>query len=122
MKYLLADRSINDIFGKITPPPGTPAGVTDPQTGLVRILNVGLNIVLIAAGLFVLFNLIIAGYNYIFSNGDPKKVGEANLRITYTIMGLALVVLTPLIAGVIGIVIFGRWDAVLNPDILRISP
>lgn len=114
--------SLQNIFGKITPPPGTPADITDPQVGLFRIIRVGLELVVVVAALFMLFNLIVAGYSYIFSNGDPKKVGEANMRITYAIMGLAIIVLTPLIAGIVGIVMFGRFDAILNPDIIKTTP
>ncbi|QQG44499.1 MAG: hypothetical protein HYW86_01110 [Candidatus Roizmanbacteria bacterium] len=110
-----------DIFGKITPPVGTP-NVADPQEGLVRIANTGLSIALVVAGLFTLLNLIIAGYKYIFSGGDAKQVAEANLRITYTIVGLVIIVIAPLAAAVIGIVFFGRWDAVLNPDFQPVTP
>lgn len=119
---LLSANSISDVFGKVTPPPGTPQiAATDPQTGLVKLLNVGLNVVLIAAGLYTLLNLILAGYMYITSAGDTKKVQEANLRMTYTVIGLVIITLTPLLAALIGFVAFGRWDAILNPNFKTIN-
>lgn len=121
MSYFLASGSVSDIFGKVTPPPGTPSGITDAETGLVKILNVGLNVVLIFCGLYVLLNLLIAGYMYITSSGDPKRTSEANLRMTYSVVGLIIVAIVPLIAAIIGIVIFGQWDAILNPEFKKIE-
>ncbi len=119
---LLSANSVSDVFGKVTPPPGTPQiAAADPQTGLVKLLNVGLNVVLIVAGLYTLLNLILAGYMYITSSGDTKKVQEANLRMTYTVIGLLIITLTPLIAALIGFVAFGRWDAILNPNFKTIN-
>ena len=114
--------SVGDFFGKITPPPGTPSiGVSDPQTGLVKMINVGLTSLLIVAALYTLLNLILAGFMYVTSAGDTKKVSEANQRITYTVIGLIVIVAAPLIAIVMGIVAFGRWDAIINPEITTIQ-
>jgi hypothetical protein len=109
-------------FGVIKPPVGTPdIGITDPQAGLIRMVNFGLNAVLIISGLYALLNLVLAGYAYITSAGDAKRVQEANQRITYTIVGLVIIVLTPLIAAVLGIVIFKDWTAILNPNFKTIN-
>lgn len=117
----LLTTSVGDFFGKVTPPPGTPTiGATDPQTGLVKIINVGLTSLLIIAALYTFLNLILAGFMYVTSAGDAKKVSEANQRITYTIVGLIVIVAAPLIAIVIGIIAFGRWDAIINPEIKTI--
>lgn len=111
---------IPTIFGKVTP---VISGMPDnPQASLVRILNVSLNMFLVVAGLFALLNLILAGYAYIMAGGDAKKVSEANLKITYAIVGLIIIVLAPLITALLGIVIFGRWDAILNPEIKKVTP
>lgn len=120
MKLLAA--GIEDVLGKVTPPPGTPnIATTDPTNGLVRIFNVGLNLVLIAAGLYTLLNLILAGYMYVTSAGDAKRVQEANMRITFTVVGLAIIAVAPLIAALIGIAVYGRWDAILVPEFKNIN-
>lgn len=112
MKKLLADDIIT-IFGQITPPiSGMP---TDAQTGVVRILNVALNMVIIVTGIFALWNLVNAGFNYVTAGGDPKKVEDANRKITFTVLGLLIVVISVVVAGIFGIILFGRWDAILNP-------
>lgn len=119
----LVAANITDIFGTIDKTPGTPDIVSSagPLTALVKILNVGLNLVLIAAGLYTLLNFILAGFKYITSHGDPKATLEANQRMTYTVVGLIIIAIAPLIAAVLGIVLFGRYDAILNPDISTVN-
>ncbi|MEI6532357.1 MAG: hypothetical protein WCO06_00810 [Candidatus Roizmanbacteria bacterium] len=108
--------ALADPFGKINPTLSTiPAD--DPVTSLTKILNLGLELFLIVAGLYTLVNFLTAGYSYITSEGDSKKISQANSRITYTIIGLIIIVVTPLIAILIGIIVFKRWDALINPDI-----
>jgi hypothetical protein len=120
MNFLASKHTVQDFFGKITPPPGTP-NVADPQTGLVRMINVGMSGLMTVAALYTLLNLVLAGFNYVTSSGDSKKTAEANQRITYSVVGLAIIVVTPLIAAVLGVVAFGRWDAILNPQITTIQ-
>jgi len=114
MTNLLADAQ--DVIGTIAPPIDNPVFSGDPQEGLIKILNVSLNLILVVAAVFALFNFIIAGYNYIFAAGDTKKIAEANQKILYTVIGLLIIVLAPLMAIILGVVIFGRWDAILNPQ------
>lgn len=116
--------NIRDIFGTISKTPGTPdipAGQAGALTALVKILNVGLNLVLIVAGLYTLLNFILAGFKYITSHGDPKATLEANQRMTYTVVGLIIIAIAPLLAAVLGIVLFGRYDAIINPDIKTVN-
>ena len=120
IKNIYADDSIPGLIGTINPPiSGLPA---DAPSALVRILNTAMNVFLIVAALFAVLNLFLAGYAYIMAGGDSKKISEANLRITYTVVGLIIIVLAPLIAAILGIIIFGRWDAILNPDFKRVTP
>lgn len=53
-------------------------------------LNV-LNALLMFVGTFALFLFIMAGYKYIGSAGDPKKLEGARNNLTYGIMGLLIV-------------------------------
>lgn len=120
IRKILADSNIDSLFGTIAPPiSGMP---TDAQTGVMKILNISLNLVLIVAGLFALWNFITAGFNYITAGGDSKKVEEANKKFTFTTLGLLLIVIAPIIAIIFGVIIFGRWDAILNPEIKKVVP
>lgn len=112
MRRLLAQAT--DPFGKIDPTlKGTTPG--DPISDLVRILNVGLTVVLIIAGLYALVQFLMAGFFYVTSAGDAKKVQTANNSITYAIIGLIIIVVTPLLAALIGIIVFKDPLAILNP-------
>ena len=111
-KFLTA----GDPFGSINPViPGTNAA--DPVTDLVKVLNVGLNIVMVIAGLYALMQFLLAGYYYVTSAGDTKKVSQANSSITFAFIGLLIIVFTPVLAALIGIIVFKRWDAILRPDV-----
>ncbi|OGM24619.1 hypothetical protein A2962_01555 [Candidatus Woesebacteria bacterium RIFCSPLOWO2_01_FULL_39_61] len=44
------------------------------------------------AGLVLLAYLIFGGYKYLTSMGDPKKIQESRLNITYAIVGFAILI------------------------------
>lgn len=109
----MASQNLNDLLGTVKNP-GI-GGTDDAITTLVKILNLGLNVILIVGGLFTLVNFIMAGFQFMTAGGDAKKVEQAQKKIMFTIIGLAIVVAAPVIASIIGFVMFGRWDAILNP-------
>ncbi len=121
MKFLAAgDPSMEGIFGKITNP-GVGGNGEDPYDTLIKFMNVGLNLILVVAGLFTLFNFIMAGFNYMTAGGDSKKISAAQNKMVMTVIGLGIIVAAPVIAGVIGQVIFGNWTAIINPCIKTIE-
>jgi hypothetical protein len=46
----------------------------------------------IAAGIWFMFEMLFAGYEWISAGGDAKKLEEARQRITHGFMGLLIVV------------------------------
>lgn len=44
------------------------------------------------AGFVLLAYLIFAGYKYLTSMGDPKKIQESKMNITYAIVGFAVMI------------------------------
>lgn len=109
---------VQNPFGTINPPPGTPAGA--PLDALVKILNVGLNLIMILAGFAALLNFLRAGYTYLMAGGDAKKVEEAQNRLKWSAVGLVLVVSAPLVAALVGLVVFHDPMAILKPEIKTI--
>lgn len=101
-------------------PPGG-AG-SDPRDTVLQILNTGLEVLLIIAALVTLVNLISAGFDYMDSTGDPKKVQSASNKLLYSFIGLAVIVLAPLIAGLLGQIIYGDWNAILKLGGSNINP
>lgn len=52
-----------------------------------------LNIVIRLAGIAVFIFIIIGGFKYLTSGGDPKATESAKNTLTYAILGLALLIL-----------------------------
>ena len=84
-----------DWFGKgcavtVTPRAGgQPVEVATIQ-GFECIVQVNLNLAVRLAGIAVFIMLIIGGFKYLTSGGDPKATESAKNTITYAIFGLAL--------------------------------
>jgi len=77
--------------------------------GLISVL---LDWVFMIAGVLVFLFLLWGGIQYIFSQGNPKEVQNAQRRMTYAIIGLAVLILAFLVLQAIeawtGIPIFGE--------------
>jgi len=63
-----------------------------PQAKSTDITSI-LNIVLGIMGAIAFLMLIIAGFRYTISQGDPGKVSEAKQMIVYTLVGLLVIAL-----------------------------
>lgn len=122
MSFLSLPTTIEDVFGRITPPVGTPQFADGQEIdAVVKILNVALNLVMIVGGMFALFNFIWAGFTYMNAHGDPKRISEVNLRLLFTVIGITVLVLAPVGAAVIGIIVFKDATAILRPKIQTVG-
>lgn len=108
-----------DPIGRIQPPNSTPG--IDPTTGeligVLSLLNSILKLFFIAAGIWVFFNFILAGFGFINAGGDPKAISKAWEKIWRSLVGLLIIVASFLIAAVIGILFFKDPSAILNPKL-----
>lgn len=81
-------------------------------TDLGSLITVGLQVLLIAAGLMVLLFLIFGGIRYITSSGDKLQAEAAQKTITSALIGLIIVVsayaLAKILEAVFGIRIVGE--------------
>ena len=75
---------------------------TQVGTKLNAVLSGVINFLTIVAAIWVLFQLILAGFQWIGSAGDKEQVTAARDKITWSIIGLIVVVISYLIIGVIG--------------------
>lgn len=86
-----------------------------PFTDLGAFIGVLTSVVFIIAGLAAFFYLILGGFQYITSGGDKAGAQAARDRITYAILGLAIIAAAAAILGVaqaiFGIQIIGniKW-------------
>jgi len=52
-----------------------------------------LNIVLSVMGALAFLMLVIAGFRYTISSGDPNRVADAKRQLVYTLVGLVVIAL-----------------------------
>lgn len=60
-----------------------------------------LNIIFVTMGALALFMLVIAGFRYTISQGDPTAVENSKRMIIYTIIGLVVIALAATIVNFI---------------------
>lgn len=110
-----------NFFGTIAPPrPFTPEGYGNfdaPGKGIVFFANNILKFMIVVAGLFAFINIIIAGYDFLGAGGDAKKVETAWKKIWQSLLGLAFVAGSFVLAAIFGWLIFKDPTAILNPKI-----
>lgn len=69
----------------------TPVG--NGVTNLEKIINTSIGVLTLVAVIFFILNIIFAGYSFISSQGDEKKMVEARSKITNSVLGLLIVVI-----------------------------
>jgi glucose uptake protein GlcU len=74
-----------------------PAKISDLGTVFTNVVRVSLGF----AGIVLFLLLIIGGFKYITSGGDPKAVEGAKKTLTYAIGGLVVILLSYLILVII---------------------
>jgi len=104
-------------FGEISPPPGIANYGEGLADGPMKFANNLLKFVIVIAGLYAFINLIVAGYDFLGSGGDAKKVKSAWEKIWQSLLGLAFVAGSFVLAAVFGWLIFRDPMAILNPKI-----
>jgi len=85
--------------------------------GLGKFLNNIFMLITAGAGIFALFNFIMAGYSYMSANGDKEKIEQAWSKIWQSVVGLAIVAGAFLIAALAGQILFDNPSFILKPKI-----
>lgn len=93
------------------------ATLGDVDPGIGTLLNIALNALLVIAGIYALFNFMLAGYAFLGAGDDPKKIQSAWAKIYQSIVGLVFAAGSLLLAVIIGILLFGDGTALLSPVI-----
>lgn len=107
------------IFGEIKNPYVDPyaVGIGEGTFGLLAFMNNLLKLVVVIAGLFAFFNLIIGGYQFMTAMGDPKGITAAWNKIWQSLIGLLIVAGSFVLAAIFGWLLFGDASAILQPKI-----
>lgn len=88
--YAADDVSISTLYD----PTGGKIPLTTTLSGLLTMSNGVnlLNLAFILVGLFFFYNLVMAGWDFMMSSGDPKRVAAASSRITNGFIGLIMAI------------------------------
>ncbi|KKR02826.1 MAG: hypothetical protein UT26_C0018G0006 [Microgenomates group bacterium GW2011_GWC1_39_12] len=104
-----------NIVGTITNPLNKYGGVEGG--GLTAFFSNILRLIFVVAGMYALVNIIIAGFEYMTAGGDAKKLTKAWERIWQTLLGLAIIAGSFVLAAIFGYILFGNPMYMLNPVI-----
>ncbi|OGD94878.1 hypothetical protein A3F02_03605 [Candidatus Curtissbacteria bacterium RIFCSPHIGHO2_12_FULL_38_9b] len=94
------------------------AAVDEPAklSGIVKILENIIGLLAPAAGIAFLIMLIIGGWQFMSSGGDPKAVGGAKNTLTFAIIGIILVIASWLILQLVAEITGAPVTTVNLPD------
>ena len=104
-------------FGTIRIPVGLSRYSANPGVAIGQLIQFALRGLIIIAGIYALFNLVLAGYAFMSAGDDAKKVTGAWAQIYQTIIGLAVTAGSFVLAAIIGKLIFNDWSFLLKPAI-----
>jgi uncharacterized membrane protein HdeD (DUF308 family) len=77
-------------------------GSGDPSITLTKIISNSIGVLTIVAGIWFLFQAILAGYNYLSAGGDKTRIEAAGRKLTNAILGLVIVIAAYGILALIG--------------------
>lgn len=115
MKDLLAQ---TNPFGNIQAPQSLSNFAPTPTQAIGQIIQFAIYLLISGAGLYALFNIIFAGYSFFSAGDDSKKVSSAWAQIYQTILGIAVVAGSFVIAALIGKVLFNDSLFLLRPRLI----
>lgn len=119
--FILNLLAANSLWGPVAAPPGVDkfnAAVGAGNIGIVLFASNMIKLVTVIAGIWALFNLIMAGFKYITASNDVKAVETAWQSIYMSLIGLIIIVSSFTITAVISYVLFGDATFILNPKLI----
>lgn len=112
--------SILGIVGSVTDPWALISPNSYPTTGgqgLLVLFNNLLRTVIALGGVYALINIVVAGYQFMSSEGNPEKITVAWAKIWQTLVGLLIVAGSLALAALFGYLIYQDPTAIISPRI-----
>ncbi|KKP45950.1 MAG: hypothetical protein UR39_C0017G0007 [Candidatus Woesebacteria bacterium GW2011_GWA1_33_30] len=104
-------------FGTVDLPQGLDKFGSEPGLAFGKLIQFALRGLIVVAGLYALFNLVLAGYAFMSAGDDAKKVASAWAQIYQTIIGLAVAAGSFVLAALFGQLLFDNPLFLLQPTI-----
>lgn len=114
---------VNEAIGTINPPDATKnlkenQFANDPIP-IYAFINWGLTIFTVIAGIWILFNVVFAAFEYFGGNGDPGTHQKVRQRITNSLIGFILIIMAYSITALVATMLFGDPTYFFNPTLRR---
>jgi hypothetical protein len=113
----MGQRLAQNIWGSVQQPAALARFGGVESGGIGKLLQVFVGILIALGVIWAFINLILAGYQFMSAGDDTKKVAGAWSKIWQTLLGLALVAGSFVLAAIFGQLIFGDPGAILAPKI-----
>lgn len=88
-----------------------------PGPAIGKLIQFSLRTLIVVAGIYALFNLLLAGYAFMSAGEDSKKVAGAWAKIWQTILGLGVAAGSFVLAAVFGYLLFRDPGFLLRPTL-----
>ncbi len=116
-----------NVIGEVKPPKGVAdynaqAQLSGGEIGIILFASRVIIIVNVIAGLFIIYNFLVAGFTYVTSAGDSAAHAKVRDRLTFSLVGLLVVVSSYTLAGVVGLIFFGDAAFILSPELQGALP
>lgn len=108
----------DSIVGTITAP-GTVISEIGQTSNFISVI---VQFITIIAGLYALWQFVIGGFGYITSGGDKGKVQQSTQQIMMSILGLAVIGASFILADIVGRLLFGPDFNLLAPILKTVTP
>lgn len=106
-----------DVIGNVNPPAFMKGSYANFNPGITAFISNLVKLITVIAGIFVLINLLLAGLQYISSQGDPKGVEAAWNKIWMSLVGMVIIAAAFVITAIISFILFGDASFILNPKV-----
>ena len=115
----------DEVIGEVEPPGWLEKwGAASPEEasagnpfGLIKFFNNLIKLISLVAGLYAIYNLIMAGYDFVTSAGDAEKVKNAQTKIWNSLIGLIIIAASFTLAAIIGLIFFDDATMLISPRI-----
>lgn len=105
------------LFGTITKPSALSGVSATPEELPGKLIQRAVTIFIIGAGVYALFNLIFAGYDFLSAGDDAKKVAGAWSKITNTFLGITFALGSVALLAIFSKLLTGDYTTLLKPEL-----
>lgn len=119
VKPAYAQQTPEDIVGPIEPPRGVEnyTAASGADIGLIFLISNLIRFFTLLAGLWIIINIILAGYQYITGGGKSEVHSKVKDKFTMSAIGFVLMIAAYAVAALVGLIFFGDPTYILSPTI-----